>query len=191
MRLLSRHFVLTVSGIIGFALIGAWAQTTDGSPSTVTLDAVSASEPLRDGIQVQAGPAVMRITALRNDILRVRISPNSVLPEDASWAVLPDSRTKSIDVQPSQDGASVGFRTAALDVRIDRNSSRIIIRDLEGNLISSDAVGRPTKFQSGGFSTYKQMPISEHYFGLGDKTGTFDRREQAYTLWNTDVGPQE
>ena len=35
------------------------------------------------------------------------------------------------------------------------------------------------------------MPGDEHYFGLGDKTGQFDRREQAYTLWNTDVGPQE
>ncbi|MBZ5545444.1 MAG: hypothetical protein LAO07_17490, partial [Acidobacteriia bacterium] len=35
-----------------------------------------------------------------------------------------------------------------------------------------------------------QMPGAEHYFGLGDKTGQFDRREQAYTLWNTDIGPQ-
>jgi len=35
------------------------------------------------------------------------------------------------------------------------------------------------------------MPANERYFGLGDKTGTFDRREQAYTLWNTDVAPQE
>ena len=35
------------------------------------------------------------------------------------------------------------------------------------------------------------MPGDEHYFGLGDKAGTFDRRNQAYTLWNTDVGTQE
>ena len=35
------------------------------------------------------------------------------------------------------------------------------------------------------------MPADEHYFGLGDKAGSFDRRNQAYTLWNTDVGSQE
>ena len=190
MRLLSRRFVLTVLGTTA-AVAGAWAQTTAASRSTVTLDAVSASEPLRDGVQIQAGPAVMRITALRDDILRVRISPNSALPEDASWAVLSDSRTKSIDVQPSQDSGSVGFRTGALDVRIERDPFRIVIRDLQGNVILSDAVARPTKFEAGGFSINKQMPSEEHYFGLGDKTGTFDRREQAYTLWNTDVGPQE
>ena len=188
MRRLSQRFA-----IILFALgnATAWAQTAGGAQPPVNLDAVSASEPLRDGIQLQAGPAVLRITALRNDILRVRISPTSTLPEDVSWAVLAEARIKSIDVQPSQDSTSAGFRTAALDVRVERDPLRLVIRDLEGNVISSDAVGRPTKFQASGFSVYKQMPPAEHYFGLGDKTGTFDRREQAYTLWNTDIGPQE
>ena len=60
-------------------------------------------------------------------------------------------------------------------------------RDLAGNLISADAVGRPTKFQAGGFSVYKAMPSNEHYFGLGDKPGPLDRRNEAFTDWNTDA----
>ena len=32
------------------------------------------------------------------------------------------------------------------------------------------------------------MPSDERFFGLGNKTGSFDRRNQAYTLWNTDHG---
>jgi alpha-glucosidase len=94
-------------------------------------------------------------------------------------------------VQPIQDAASVGFRTAALDVRVERSPLRIVIRDLAGNIVSADAVGRPMRFALGGFSIVKQMPGDEHHFGLGDNTGAFDRRNQAYTLWNTDVGPQE
>lgn len=191
MRLLSQRFVV-IFFLVAIALFDVGSAQSPTQPSTtVSLDAVSASEPLRDGLQIQVGPAVLRITALRSEIIRVRISPNSVLPEDASWAVLPDARNKTIDVQPSQDSSSMGFRTSALDVRIERDPLRLVIRDLEGNIISSDAAGRTTKFQSGGFSIYKQMPGAEHYFGLGDKTGAFDRREQAYALWNTDVGPQE
>ena len=191
MRLLSQRFVV-IFFLVAIALFDVGSAQSPTQPSTtVSLDAVSASEPLRDGLQIQVGLAVLRITALRSDIIRVRISPNSVLPEDASWAVLPDARNKTIDVQPSQDSSSMGFRTSALDVRIERDPLRLVIRDLEGNIISSDAAGRTTKFQSGGFSIYKQMPGAEHYFGLGDKTGAFDRREQAYALWNTDVGPQE
>ena len=190
MPLLAQRFAVIFLVMTG-VFVTAPAQTAGGPQALQVLESVSASEPLRDGIQIQAGSAVVRITALRNDIVRVRVSPNSVLPEDASWAVLPEARTKSIDVQPSQDASSVGFRTASLDVRVERDPLRIVIRDLEGHVISADAVGRPTKFQAGGFSVFKQMANAEHYFGLGDKTGQFDRREQAYTLWNTDIGPQE
>ena len=78
-----------------FALIAvtvstaAIAQIRLPSQPRVALESVSGSQPLRDGIAIQAGPATLRITALRDDILRVRIAPGSTLPEDASWAVLP------------------------------------------------------------------------------------------------------
>jgi Alpha-glucosidases, family 31 of glycosyl hydrolases len=152
---------------------------------------VTGSEPLHDGIQIQAGSAIVRITAVRDDIVRVRIAAGSALPEDASWAVLAEARTKSVDVQPGQDAAWAGFKTATLDVRVERNPFRIVIRDLSGNVLSADAVGRPTTFEAGGFAVSKQMSGADHFFGLGDKTGAFDRKEQAYTLWNTDIGPQE
>ena len=93
------------------ALGSGHAQTAATSQPGVTLEAVTGSTPRRDGIDIQAGPASLRITALRDDILRVRIAPGSDFPEDASWAVLSGPRSKSVDVQPIQDAAAVGFRT--------------------------------------------------------------------------------
>jgi alpha-glucosidase len=185
------RFLVLFFGIAVAAVGSAPAQTAVASPHGTTLEAVTGSHPLPDGIELQASSAILRITALRDDIVRVRISADGALPEDASWAVLPGPRSKSVDVQPIQDAASVGFRTATLDVRVESSPLRVIIRDLAGSVISADAVGRPVKFQLDGFSISKQMPADEHYFGLGDKTGSFDRRNQAYTLWNTDIGPQE
>jgi len=175
---------------VAIALGSTQAQTAGSQPSIV-LEAVTGTRPQRDGIEIQAGSARLRIIALRDDILRVRVAPGDTLPVDASWAVLSGPRDRSVDVQPIQDAAFVGFRTAVLEVRVERSPLRIVVRDLAGNIISADAVGRPTKFQVGGFSVYKTMPSDEHYFGLGDKAGTFDRRNQAYTLWNTDIGTQE
>ena len=169
----------------------AQAETRVSSQPGIRLEAVTSSQPRRDGIDVKAGPASMRIVALRDDILRVRVTLGNKFPEDASWAVLPGPRGKSVKVQATQDAASVGFRTTALDVRVERTPLRLVVRDLSGNIISADAFGRPTEFQLGGFSVHKTMPGDEHYFGLGDKAGTFDRKNQAYTLWNTDIGPQE
>jgi alpha-glucosidase len=167
---------------IVFLLVAAFIALNSASAETskpsVALEAVTASQSRRDGVDIQAGAATLRITALRDDLLRVRIAPGSTFPEDASWAVLPAPRSKSVAVQPVQDASSVGFRTAALEVRVERNPLRLVVRDLAGNVISSDAIGRPTKFQLGGFSIHKTMPGDEHYFGLGDKAGTFDRRNQ-------------
>lgn len=184
-------FSLTVSPAHAIDHQNAKAVPSTELRSRITLDAVTGFKPLPNGIDVEAGPAKLRITALRDDILRIRIAPGSALPEDASWAVLPGPRGKSVLVQPTQNETSVGFRTAALDVRVERRPLRLVVRDLAGNIISADAPGRPTQFQLGGFTVYKEMPADEHFFGLGDKTGSFDRRNQAYTLWNTDVWPQE
>src|SRR5207248_1382767 len=120
------------------------------SPALI-LDAVTNSKPLPDGIEVQAGPAIMRITALRDDTIRVRIAPDA-LPEDASWAVVPEARSKSVNVQSIDESSFVGFRTAALEVRVEKNPARIVIQDLSGNVILADSVGRPVTFRSAGCS---------------------------------------
>ncbi|HMD21671.1 MAG TPA: glycoside hydrolase family 31 protein [Alloacidobacterium sp.] len=169
----------------------AAAQAGSGQNARAVLNSVSDAKALDDGLQVQAGAGQIRITALRDDLLRVRVSPGATLPEDASWAVLSASRTKSVHVRATQDPAYVGFKTAALDVRVERSPLRLVVRDLAGNVICADALGRPAEFNRGGFTVSKEMPADAHFFGLGDKIGTFDRRDQAYTLWNTDVGPQE
>src|SRR5262249_43326552 len=151
-----------------------FAVAQSAAPSSrVVLEFVSGSQPLHDGVEVQSGAARLRITALRDDILRIRISPGADLPEDASWAVVDASRTKSIDVQPAQASATIGFRTAALDVRVERSPLRVVVRDLAGNIFCADAIGRPTEFSSGGFSVNKEMPGDARFFGLGDKIGTF------------------
>ena len=62
------------------ALGGAQAQTPATLQPDVTVEAVTDAKPRRDGIDIQAGSASLRITALREDILRVRIAPGAHLP---------------------------------------------------------------------------------------------------------------
>ena len=176
--------------VVPASVAGIAQSSLPASPPSVALESVSGSQFLYDGITIQSGAATMRITALRDDILRVRVAPGGAFAEDASWAVLPGPRRKTVAVQPLQDFNAVGFRTALLDVRVERNPFRLVVRDLGGNILCADAPGRPTEFRLGGFTVSKEMPDDAHFFGLGDKAGSFDRRNQAYTLWNTDTGIQ-
>jgi alpha-glucosidase len=140
-----------------------------------------------DGAEIRSGPWFMRVTALADDILRVRAVAAPDLPEDASWAVPGEMRGRSIHVSVKQTIDGVDFKTAALAVRIERSPLRLIVSDLAGHVISSDTPTRAIDMAGSGFTLRKVLPQTEHFFGLGDKTGPLDRRGQAFTLWNNDA----
>jgi alpha-glucosidase len=160
-----------------FTAVALWSQQS-ATPA-------SAFSPLPNGVEVRAGDVHERITALRNDVLRIRIWRGDNPPEDASWAVLAEARHASVAVTPAVGMGAAGFSTSALTVAVDPVTLELTVRDRNANIVSQDA--RPVRFDGNEFRIYKAMPIDEHYFGLGDKTGPLDRRNEAFTLWNTDA----
>jgi alpha-glucosidase len=140
-----------------------------------------------NGIEIHSGSAVMQITALRDDVVRVRVGQAGHLPEDASWAVLPVARTATVAVTPELSASAVGFKTTKLRVSIQRNPLALTITDLDGHVISENLPGRPIEYHGTAFRAYFKSPSDEHYFGLGDKPGPLDRRNEAFVDWNTDA----
>ena len=151
------------------------------------LDRVTASRAIQNGIEIHAGAAVMQITALRDDVLRVRVGPSGQLPEDASWAVLPAARTASVAVKAENSFSTVGFRTAKLRVSVRKDPLELTVTDMNGRVVAAQMQGRPIEWNGSEFRVYMQSPEDEHYFGLGDKPGPLDRRNEAFTDWNTDA----
>jgi alpha-glucosidase len=159
---------------------GAKIQTSD----LISPDHVTSATALPNGVDVRDGKARIEITALREDVLRVRVSKAEKMPEDASWAVLGGARTSSAATTYSAKEEKVGFLTKVLDVSVDRATSRLTISDRNGGILLQDA--EPVEFHGDRFRVYKRMPEQEHYFGLGDKIGPLDRRGGTYQMWNTD-----
>ena len=145
---------------------------------------LAAAKPV-DHYTASANGIKIEISAPRADIIRVRAG-DGALPEDASWAVLPQSRETRVPLEVSDKGDVTEIRTSQLIVRVDDKTLAITITDLAGKTILADAPGTPISFDNGGFRVRKAMPNDEHFFGLGDKTGPLDRRGGAYTFWNTD-----
>ena len=170
-----------------FAVLSPPASAQSGKPMHVSLDRVTGSSALPNGIEIQSGSATMQITALRDDLLRVRIGATGKLPEDASWAVLSSAKNGKVDVHPLSAKDAVGFSTAKLHLSIRREPLAMTVTDNDGNVIAEDVPGHPIEFHDAGFRVYKKSPEDEHYFGLGDKPGSLDRRNEAFANWNTDA----
>ncbi|MGB8322585.1 MAG: TIM-barrel domain-containing protein [Candidatus Acidiferrum sp.] len=169
---------------ITFAHAAAVPQTSQAAVAQP--DAVN-SRSLPNGIEIRRGNFVLQVVALREDVLRIRESAKSELPEDASWAVPVEIRHQSVQVTPESAAGTVGFHTKALRTRIDQSTLSLSITDLEGNVVQEDVPAWPPDFHQDAFRIYKKMPADEHYFGLGDKTGGLDRRAHAFRMWNTDA----
>lgn len=180
-----KYFV-TVFIVFGF-VFQATAQM-NAKPGDVT-----AIQSLPNGLEVHAGTVALRVDAMQDDLLRVRMTPDGTFAEDASWAVLPERQRSRIVVHPSITDTETTFSTGKLRVRIKRSPMRLIIEDMRGQVITEDAPGWPAEFhgprtaQGGEFRVWKKLRTDEHFFGLGDKTGPLDRRGEAFDNWNTDA----
>jgi alpha-glucosidase len=136
--------------------------------------------PAQSGLTAVADGVTLQINALRDDVLRVRMWKGDAVPEDASWAVLPEARTSSVPVTAE----TRGFSTKALRVSVD-DHLLLTVTDLQGNVLQKDAA--PVLWDGTRFEVSKQRSFTDHFFGLGDKPGPLDRGGQAFTMWNTDA----
>ena len=167
------------------ALLLAAALATLAAPALsqpAPLPPPAPAVPLKNGAEVKNGSATIRVTALTDSILRVRVGRAGDLPEDASWAVPDEVRAKSVRVQQLVNG----FETSLLNVFIDPATLALTIIDKQGRRIHTDAA-RPLSFEGSHFTLRKAMAAGEQYYGLGDKTGPFNRRGASYVQWNTDA----
>jgi alpha-glucosidase len=172
--------------IIVLIALSATAHTQQRTDGPHTLGTVMGATWLPNGLRIETNSGgAEQIVALRDDVLRIRISAGRELPEDASWAVAAEKRASSAAVTREDSLEAIGFRTHLLKLAVRRDDLRLTVRDNNGNVLVEDAA--PMRFEGSAFRIVERMPDDEHYFGLGDKTGPLDRRGHAYTMWNTDA----
>src|SRR5580692_3301690 len=188
-RAFRRLFLLTLlSGFLFLPVTLAHNSAAPQSSNAAVAQTVAVTtNSLPNGIEIRRGNFVLQVVALREDVLRVRESAKSELPEDASWAVPVEIRHASVQVTPDSAAGTVGFHTKALRTRVELSTLGVSITDLDGNVVQEDVPAWPPDFHQDAFRIYKKMPADEHYFGLGDKTGGLDRRAHAFRMWNTDA----
>ncbi|HEY4815873.1 MAG TPA: glycoside hydrolase family 31 protein [Candidatus Acidoferrum sp.] len=166
-------FILALSSACGFAQ--GWQH----------LGSVQRVEKLKDGVELTAGRAKVRITAFNNAIVRVRVAPQGNFPKDSSWAIIGTPQPPAVKV----DDAKNELKMTAGNTTVLVQKSPLLIRfaDPAGNVLLADEPSLPMAFDGSRVHVWKKMPLDENYYGLGDKTGPMNRRNRAFTMWNSDV----
>ena len=141
-----------------------------------------AAQPASAPLEVAKGNSRIRVDAITDTILRVRLARDGKFAEDASWAVPPAVRHQKAAAARTANG----LKTALLTASVDPQTLRLTVSNTNGQTILSDAL-TAVSFDGDAFTLQKTMPSGERYYGLGDKTGPFDRRGASYVNWTTDA----
>src|SRR3984893_8118952 len=153
-------------------------STTAGNCARATLMSVACFSVLKSGAQqltpmpagmtMTSNGVTLEVTALRDDVLRVRMWKGNAAPEDASWAILPAARSSRVAVVAEPHG----FATGKLRVTAD-DQLQLTVADLAGNIIQSDAA--PVRWNGSKFKVSKQGTWSDHFFRSVDRPQPLDR----------------
>ena len=145
---------------------------------------VQAVEKRNDGVVLTAGSAKVQVTFFRPGIVRVRVAPTGTFPKDFSWAVMEEAKAPALTVKDGKGQVEVS--DAEVVVKIKKAPLLIDFEDKHGNTVLADEASLPMAWNGERVRVWKEMPQLENYYGLGDHPGSLNRRNRAFTLWNTD-----
>jgi alpha-glucosidase len=129
---------------------------------------------------------MVTLTVLAPDLVRVRVTKTASSGPDYSYAVI-KTDWPGTTVEFAGDNSTRIIRTSELEVHVQLSPFRIAFYDCEGRLISQDAADMGMASDGDRVRAWKSMPPDEHYFGLGEKSDSLDKRGHSYVMWNTDV----
>src|SRR6266436_6311033 len=136
-------------------------------------------------MELSAGRAKVRITAFNHAVIRVRVAPQGNFPKDSSWAVIAAPQPPALTIQDARN--ELRMSTGNTTVIVQKSPLLIRFADAAENVLLADEPTLPMAFDGHRVHVWKKMPADENYYGLGDKTGPMNRRNRAFTMWNSDV----
>jgi alpha-glucosidase len=186
MALLRKTLALKLVGLTSLASFAALACSGPAlGDGWQHVGAVQHVEKLRDGVEVTAGNAKIRVTAFRDGVVRVRVAPQGTFPKDSSWAVIETPEPPSVKID--EDRSDVHLSAGIVNVIVHKSPLLLSFADAQGHVIFADEPTLPMAWNGRRIRIWKKMPAEENYYGLGDKAGPMNRRNRAFTNWNTDA----
>jgi alpha-glucosidase len=133
----------------------------------------------------------LAITPLSDDMVRVRFTTNQVFGRDHSYAVVNHNPgTPAVKANVNTDFATL--TTPSLKVTVQYSPLRISFANAAGEILDADDPARGISFIGNEFRIAKRLGDDEHVYGLGEKSGSLDKRGWKlggynYVMWNSDT----
>ena len=144
-----------------------FACTSTGATGWEHIGNVQRIERLKDGVELTAENAKVRVSFFRDGVVRVRVGYKGIFPKDYSWAVIETPEPPSVSLKEEQE--EIRLSSGGIVVQVKKSPLLINFLDSAGNVIVADEPSLPMAWNGSRVEVWKKMPLLENYYGLGDR----------------------
>ncbi|WP_223088732.1 alpha-glucosidase domain-containing protein [Zunongwangia sp. SCSIO 43204] len=122
----------------------------------------------------------LKIEFCTPSILRIRSSKTKDFKANEPYMVTRYNWDK-VDFKKDENSAKISYKTSKIKLEIQKSPFKLSIFDLQGNLLSEDAVNQKSSSETI-TKTSKKLKDNEHFFGFGERMDFLDRRGKSVHL---------
>ncbi len=156
----------------------------------IPLGDVTFVEKTSQGVLLGVGEEKFRADVLRPDLLRLKISQAGQFDENPTFAAS-FSAPEPPPFQVTEADGTITLDTGRVRLVVQRRPFSLAAYRSDGSVIFEDDTGedgsRGYRHLNDRFIVTRKILPHDSIYGLGEKTGRFDRRGRKFILWNTDV----
>jgi alpha-glucosidase len=158
----------------------------------VRFERVESVEQTERGLLATLHGEKLRLDLVRDDVVRVKISRGGVFDESPTFAVCVDPLSDAVAFEVESGDGVVRLRSSALVVSLWLEPFRLDAHRPDGSAVvetAQDAEGNYWGYATlnDAFTVRRRCRPEDAIYGLGEKTGSHNRKGRDFTLWNTDV----
>ncbi len=164
------------------------------SSGAIKFTTVSSVERTKTGILSRVGEEFLRVDVIKTDLLRVAISRGGKFDEKPTFALAidPMELAGTVDFDVTEANDKIHVITEGMTLEVVRNPFALNAYRADGSAIFESAESRDGRFGTyavlnDSFVLSRKIGKHDPIYGLGEKTGSFNRRGRDFTLWNVDV----
>jgi alpha-glucosidase len=129
----------------------------------------------------------LRVEVFRDDMIRLKISRGGRFDEAPTFAVCADLEAGRAEFKVEDHDEFARVITARMSVTIHKKPFRLEAHRAGGGVIFESADDGAYATLNDEFVVRRKCRREDSFFGLGEKSGRFNRRNRSFTLWNTDI----
>lgn len=129
----------------------------------------------------------LSLTINSSSVVKVWFDPSGKFTRNnESFAVINENLEDISNISVNEEPTCYEIFTSKLRIRLNKNPMQLQIFDKWQKLVFSDFKEKGHVSDSSAVKAYKVLRDDEQFFGLGEKTGTLNRRGHSYKMWNSD-----